>query len=385
MKQVKLMLTPQPGAKPEYIDDIRLVDESPQLLAVWQNSLPSDLITIEAYSKDSWAWKPGSDWITLTVKSSTGRNKLPGFCDYLKQRQKSAFARFPPTGIFVISYIQPKSTPDAFRMQCRVAIDMSRIPNCTLKPLTIPKAAIKPPSTSVPSGPPRRGGGLLAKLVGAQERTNYHVAMASTKKKPDAMPVNAATSVEGASTKSSDTKRTAAEVFSAFRQSMQDRMLDFDLDDSEEVLRVQVSLAEHVAGLSDEDKGRVTMEVLKYMVYEAAEEVNDEWIAHKEPSEFMDEVTIAIYKEGAAPDDVLEEVNKGELPDEVRGQQRAIQEERNRQVNKVENRTSQLVEADAHRQLDNEDEEDLAVLNTSKRDRRTIEDYEREKKRSRGS
>ncbi|GAX28775.1 hypothetical protein FisN_25Lh167 [Fistulifera solaris] len=375
------MLTPQPGAKPEYIDDIRLVDDSPALLAIWQNNLPSDQITIEAYSKDSWAWKPGSDWATLTVESSTGRNKLPGFCDYLKQRQKSAVARFPPTGIFVISYIQPKSTPDAFRMQCRIAIDMSRIPNCNLKPLTVPKAAIKPPSTSV--GRPRQGGGLLAKLVGAQERTNYHFAMASSKKKPDAAPVNAA--VEGVSTKSSVTKRTAAEVFSAFRQSMQDKMLDFDLDESEEVLHVQVSLAEHVAGLSDEDKGRVTMEVLKYMVYEAAEEVNDEWIAHKEPSEFMDEVTIAIYKEGAAPDNVLEEVNKGELPDEVRGQQRAIQEERNRQVNKAENRTSQLVEADAHRQLDDEDEEDLAVLNTSKRDRRTIEDYEREKKRSRGS
>jgi hypothetical protein len=382
MKQIKLMVTPQPGAKPEYIDDIRLVDDSPALLAIWQNNLPSDQITLEAYSKDSWAWKPGSDWITLTVESGTGRNKLPGFCDYLKQRQKSAFARFPPTGIFVISYIQPKSTPDAFRMQCRVAIDLSRIPNCNLKPLTVLKAAIKPPSTSV--GPPRKGGGLLAKLVGAQERTNHHVAMASTKKKADAAPVNAA--VEGASTKpSSVTKRTAAEVFSAFRQTMQDKMLDFDLDESEEVLRVQVSLAEHVAGLSDEDKGRVTMEVLKYMVYEAAEEVNEEWIAHKEPSEFMDEVTIAIYKEGAAPDNVLEEVNKGELPDEVRGQQRAIQEERNRQVNKAENRTSQLVEADAHRQLDDGDEEDLAVLNTAKRDRRTIEDYEREKKRSRGS
>lgn len=378
MKQIKLMLTPQPGAKPEYIDDLRLLDASPVMLEVWQSKLPADQITIEAYTRDTWAWKPGNDWVTLTVESSTDRNKLPGFCDYLKQRQKSAYARFPPTGIFVISYIQSKSSADSFRMQCRVAVDMSKIPNCNLKPLVLPKAA-KPATAAAPQAPARKGG-LLAKLVGAQERTNFHVAMASTKK-PESTKVDALDSSKGGVAEN----RTAAEVLSSFRQTMHDKMLDFDLDEAEDTLRVKISLAEHVAGLSNDDKARVTMEVLKYMVYEAAEEVNDEWIAHKEPSEFMDEVTIAIYKEGAAPEEVLEEVNKGELPDEVRGQQRAIQEERNRQVYKVESRTSQIVEADVHRQLDDEDEEDLAVLNTSKRDRRTIEDYEREKKKARGS
>ena len=385
MKQIKLMLIPQPGAKPEYIDEVRLVDENPALREIWQNTLPAEEITIEAYAKDSWAWKPGSDWVTLTVESSTGRNKLPGFCDYLKQRQKSAFARLPPTGIFVISYIQPKTPADSFRMQCRVAVDMTRIPNCNVKPLVLPKTVKPPPAAAPKAGPPRKGGvGLLAKLVGAQERTNHHVAMASTTKKPDVTQANAAVeSTQGVMV--TTTNRTATEVFSAFRQSMQDKMLDFDLDENEEVLHVKVSLAEHVTGLSEDDKERVTMEVLKYMVYEAAEEVNDEWIAHREPSEFMDEVTIAVYKEGAAPEEVLEEVNKGELPDEVRGQQRAIQEERSRQVYKVESRTSQIVEADAHRQMDDDDEEDLAVLNTSKRDRRTIEDYEKEKKRARGS
>ena len=55
-------------------------------------------------------------------------------------------------------------------------------------------------------------------------------------------------------------------------------------------------------------------------------------MAIKEPSEFMDEFVIAVYKEGAAPPEVLEELNKGELPDEVRGQQQAIQQERQRQV-----------------------------------------------------
>ena len=73
------------------------------------------------------------------------------------------------------------------------------------------------------------------------------------------------------------------------------------------------------------------MEILKYIVYEQAEEVNDEWIAHKEPSEFMDEATIAIYKEGEAPPEVLEDMNKADLPDEIKGQQRAIQQEQQTQ------------------------------------------------------
>jgi hypothetical protein len=55
---------------------------------------------------------------------------------------------------------------------------------------------------------------------------------------------------------------------------------------------------------------------------------------------FMDDVVILVYKEGAAPDDVLEELNQGELPEEVRGQQRAIQEAQARLVAQTTNRTA---------------------------------------------
>lgn len=124
------------------------------------------------------------------------------------------------------------------------------------------------------------------------------------------------------------------------------------------------------------------MEVLKYIIYEQAEEVNEEWIASKEPSEFLDEVTICIYKEGEAPEDVLEDMNKAELPDEVRGQQRALQE----QLLKAEQQRSLKLEkfkqkAALQQQNAAAGEQDFAVLNSQKRDRRTIEDYERESKR----
>lgn len=127
------------------------------------------------------------------------------------------------------------------------------------------------------------------------------------------------------------------------------------------------------------------MEVLKYIVYEAAEEVNEEWIAHKEPSEFMDEVVISIYKEGEAPPDVIEDINKAELPDEILGQQRALQQQQQR-LN--ETRANKDIQEKQRLALAQESGDDFAQLNTKKRDRRTIEEIQAEMKdpkRQRGS
>ena len=144
-------------------------------------------------------------------------------------------------------------------------------------------------------------------------------------------------------------------------------------------MKLPISLKDHTQDLLDSEKPKVTMEILKYMVYEAAEEVNEEWIAYKEPSEFMDECVIAIYKEGAAPPEVLEDINKGELPDEVRGQQRALSEQRAKTFQKKDEKQSQVMQKQA---FDEDEYDDLEVLNTNKRDRRTIEDYEREKRQA---
>jgi hypothetical protein len=122
------------------------------------------------------------------------------------------------------------------------------------------------------------------------------------------------------------------------------------------------------------------MQILKFIVNEQAEEVNEDWICHSEPSEFMDEIVISVYKE--APPDVLEEVNKVELPEEVVGQQRAIQEARQRAVAKQEaDRDKQLQQM----AMQEDKEEEMATLNVHKRDRRTIEEIQLEKMNSNGS
>lgn len=434
MKQIKLSLIPQPGAKPEFLAELALVNDDddhhpstsaaiadqhqPQeRMMIWNQHLPSEIV-LEAYTRESWAWKPSTDhWTaTLTVQSVDGRNKLTGFLDYLKQRQKSAYGRFAPTGVFVVSYVQPSgnrsssgasSRQQIAQMTCRVALDLTKIPKCNLKPATgessgshtdQPLRKTQPAAVSTAATATGKGGGFLGKLVGAQQRTNQHVVAARTKPVGDAAAAGTTTTTTGgiddddlmitptttATMNPPPTAlRTSQQVLTQFRQAMQDKMLDFDLHEDEQEMKIELTLSAFTTGLSEQDKAqqRVTMEILKYMVYEAAEEVNEEWIAYKEPSEFMDEVTIAIYKEGAAPPEVLEEINKGELPDEVRGQQRALQEARHRQANQAEVRQKQQVEMDVHRNFDDEaDAEEFSALNKNKRDRRTIEDYERERR-----
>jgi hypothetical protein len=397
MKEIKLYLIPQPGSKPEFLASLQVVDPSPAVSKLWNDTLP-DQVVLEGYTRDSWAWKPSSVWQNITCVSTDGRNKLPGFTGYLKQRTKSAYGRFQ-SAVFVVSYIQSKAASiDPNRVECRITLDPSKIPGCTLPAPAAAVTAVRPPQpavavTAAAAAPPKRKSGLLGKLLMGQQRTNQHVAIANAPSRSAIAAASASAAAISTNTGAAQNGAAAAaaavplktlqQVFADFRQSMQDKMLDFDLID-DVVTKIKVSVNEQSAGLPASDKANVKMEVLKYMVYEAAEEVNEEWIAFKEPSEFLDEVIISIYKEGAAPPEVMEEINKGELPDEIRGQQQAAMQERQRQVAYQEQKQKSRLESEAIRSLranDDDDEGDeLEALNTNKRDRRSIADYEKEKR-----
>lgn len=372
---------PTPGATPEFLATLEGLGSS-----VIPSDLPDKLI-IENYTRDPWAWKPNpSVWQSFQTKSVDGRNKLPGFLKYLKDRTKSAFGRFADKeSIVVISYIQkvaPSGSPP--QLECRLAWDLSSVPGCPMKPpppKPIPAAVLanvqKPPAKKIPpkhNVRQRKGGGLLGNLVASANRTVAAVQKDKAKPKAD-------TVADGSSSGASN-KKSAQQVMAEFRQKMSEKMLDFDIS-SEGVLRVSINPSEYHKDLATlADKAKITMEILKYMVYESVEEVNEDWIAHKEPSEFMDEATIAVYKEGEAPAEVLEEVNKGELPDEIRGQQRAMQAEQQKQAEMKEKSMAQKKarQALAERAADDDDTE---VLNQNKRDRRTVAEYQEEQKRAR--
>ena len=379
-KQIQLFLMPTPGAKPEFLATVEGTDKTPL-----DSSLP-DKIVLENYTRDPWAWKPNpSVWQIFQVKSVDGRNKLPGFLKYLKDRQKSAFGRFAEKeSILVISYIQKAEV----LMECRMAWDISTIPGCPMKPPP-PKpvqqvvaeankvAAAKPPPAANKDKPKRKGAGLLGNLVASQKRTNVHVQTASKAKKEEAEAGQGQAGEDG-SGGAAEGKRSAQQVMAEFRQKMEEKMLDFDIS-PDPVMKVQVNLAEQQKDLATlEDKAKITMEILKYIVYEQCEEVNEEWIAYKEPSEFMDEITIAIYKEGQAPPEVLEDMNKGELPDEVRGQQQALQAERQKQMEMKERSKEMELQRKALQERAAE-EDGHEALNQNKRDRRTIEEIQRDR------
>ena len=380
------MLVPEPGKPAQALATLQVVDPSPAVSKVWEQvHTHSKTVVLEGYTRDSWAWKPGAaTWNVVIVQSVDGKKKLPGFHKYLKERQKCAYGRFllgETTGIWVVSYVQ-KPTGHEDRIESRICLDLTKIPGCTLSAAP-PKAArapmTAPPTAAASAGAPvrkRSGAGLLGKLVGAQKKTNSHVAVAKAPR-----PVAAPPEVSTTGGFSAEAK-TAANVLAEFRNEMEQKMMDFDISGESE-FRVPISLSKYTAGLSEADLPKVTMEILKYMVYEAAEEVNEEWIAHKEPSEFMDEVTIVVYKEGCAPPEVLEELNKAELPEEAKAQQRALQSERQRQISAAERKRDQALELGAHSAFAEDEDDGVAALNANKRDRRTLEDYEREKKKSR--
>ena len=104
-----------------------------------------------------------------------------------------------------------------------------------------------------------------------------------------------------------------------------------------------------------------------------AEEINEAWIAAKEPGEFMDEAIIAVYKEGYAPEEVLEDINKGEVPDEVRQEQRAMRQQRDRE----ESRKLKMLQEQNLKKATGKDD-GVAALNTNKRDRRSQEEIQRD-------
>ena len=425
--KIPIHIIPSPGAPDEFMATIQPLiisnhdeNDRKRVENIW-NTMINEIqrttksnsmnkIVLEGYTRDGWSWKPNADhWVTMTVRNhheNQQKKKLVNFVKYLKERQKSAYGRFGSLGLFVVSYVQSINNNNTDQMDCRITTDCTLVPNCTIVPLMpqshdrVPKpltskvddhdrqsitkntAVVPPPTTSVKIR--EKGGGFLGKLVGAQQRTNQHVVVSKLpsartvdqqQRRDCGIDITSTTNrgVDTSNTISNVISKSAQEVIAEFRQECHDVMSNFDLS-NEEMTQIPIVLRDYTRLVStEEDKLKISMDILKYIVFEAAEEVNEEWIAHKEPSEFMDDIIITIYKEGAAPDDVLEDINHAELPDEIRGQQRALQEQQLQRNIKKSKANGPVIPCD-------EEYDDFEALNTNKRDRRTVEDYEREKR-----
>ena len=415
MDETTILLVPAPGAKPEFLATVE-----PAGAGASGGDLPFEVV-LSSYTRDGWAMTappPTEPWKNTWLKSVDGRGKLPGFLKYLRERKKVPMGRFEPAaagstgkGVIVVPFEQPSPPAGLLGdgsdasvhdlIYCRYILDESQIGRGYCRPGPSPEAiaqqqkqkqmaqmqqqqqqlqqlqAKTKATSSAPKPAPkssRASSGMLGNLMAATKRTNTQL---------DAVPVRKTASAStnagaglGVGAGGSGLTGTGA-VMAQFRQDVEQKMLDFRNDATQTCLKVPISIATIVRDLPPELKQSVTMDVLKYVVYEQAEEVGeDKWVAAKEPSEFMDECIVAVYKEGHAPQDVLEDMNKGELPDEILQQQRAMRQARVKEVARKETK------ADAQRHKETvgsgAPDDEAWTLNTQKRDRRTIEEIQKE-------
>mmetsp|Transcript_24030 Transcript_24030/g.56716 ORF Transcript_24030/g.56716 Transcript_24030/m.56716 type:complete len:412 (+) Transcript_24030:60-1295(+) len=401
MGPIEFRLVPTPGAKPEFLAKVEPIRKEDSPSQLWQSMISRNkVLVLEGYTRDSWALDTAATkWSSIQVKSVDGRNKLPGFVKYLRERQKACFGRFVAstsnannknnlnTFVLVISYKQTSST----QLSCRVA-PIDSIPKCRLRPKsseTAPAAIGKVQAQSSTGKQKKKGFGLLGNLVGAQRRTNHQVVTANTTTSQRSTAATGEnqrtyqpeqTSEDTGSANESIELVSSGKILADFRHAMEQKMLDFDIA-PDMSMKVPVKLSEHTKRVQESDKDKITMEVLKYIVYEQAEEVNEEWIAHKEPSEFTDEIIVAIYKDAdSAPADVIEEMNQAEIPEEVKAEQNMAEKKRRQQeANAL--RIQEALHRQALRKMAAGDKGEvgaggISVLNTEKRDLRTIEEIQ---------
>lgn len=393
MNESTILLSPAPGAKGDFLTTVCPLESS----ASDEDTLPFE-ITLGGYSRDKWAMDTTEDlakgWKTAFVQSVDGRGKLPGFLKYLKDRKKAAFGKFDTDNgtkaILVVPPDQPEPPSSSSYnkedvMFCRFILDTSKLRNPekkTVAPtnhlqhpsqLMIPNP-IKPTETIPQKTKPKKKSiknsnsmknGFLGNLLGATRKTEAHLA---------AVPKSSVFK----NTKSDsigDGEFTSGSAIAQFRQDTEQKLLDFKQDLSLTQIKLPVSIAEITKNLDSDQKRNVTMDVLKYIVYEQTEEIGeDKWIAAKEASDYMDEVIISVYKEGCAPAEVLEDLNKGDLPDEIRGQQRAMREASMKLQAKKEEKKDLLRQQQTMKSATS----GITELNTNKRDRRTIAEIQRD-------
>ena len=428
MNETTINLTPSPGMKPEFLATVEPLSTT---TTSQQFSLPFEIV-LDGYTREPWssgmAHKSSSSsgqdsntntsgWKTGYLLSTDGRNRLPGFLKYLRDRKKACISKFtdsttastrailvvpfdpPPissehqllpegvdkTQLLYVMYLSDdrllnrgkKSPIDANKQiqmeqqklkekqrqqqQQKLQREQQQQKIQREQQQQVQKQQMAQRSTSQTSSSKKGiGGGILGNLLGAQQRTDTHLDVVRTKRRNNDL--------------APDLTSGAAGVITSFREKVAADLEKFKSDRSTFVAKVPISLAKLVTSVPIEERDKVTMDVFKYVVYEQVEEVGmDKWIAAKEPTDFIDEIVIAVYKEGHAPADVLEDLNKADLPDELKGLSRHMADTQSKMAQRKDKKNS---EAMLKQNIVGED--NVVVLNTNKRDRRTLEQIQKD-------
>ena len=405
MNETTIMLTPSPGVKPEFLATVEPLSMKSSSSQQQHLSLPFELV-LDGYTREPWssgmsdnAKDNSISWKTAYLLSTDGRNRLPGFLKYLRDRKKACIAKFTDsTASTKAILVVPFDPPPIPLEQLSDGVDKNQLLYVKYladervlkgKPPTKDveqqnhkekqmqqqkkiqhqqqkqqkqqqhqrKQAVMPQSISSTKG---IGGGILGKLMGAQQRTDNHLDVVRTKRRNNDL--------------APDLTSGAAGAITSFREKVATDLEKFKSDNNTFVTKISISLAALTNEVPIEERDKVTMDVFKYVVYEQVEELGmDRWVAAKEPTDFVDEAIIAVYKEGHVPADVLEDLNKADVPDEVKGLSRHIADTQSKTAQRKDKRNSEVI-----MRQNAVGEDNVVVLNTNKRDRRTMEQIQKD-------
>jgi hypothetical protein len=397
MNETTIMLKPSPGVKPEFLATV-------EPLASMKTSLPFELV-LEEYTREPWSsglqnkhTEATIGWKTGYLLSTDGRNRLPGFIAYLRDRKKACIAKFNNStastkAILVIPFDPPpipleQLPADVDKSQLlyvKYLADERVLNRCNqpaknphkqqimgqqkLEDKQVQQQKQKKQQKIQRDQPPRQqqitskkgvGGGILGNLLGAQQRTDNHLDVVRTKRRNNDL--------------APDLTSGAAGVITSFREKVAADLEKFKSDNTLFLTKVSISLASLVNSVPSEERDKVTMDVFKYVIYEQVEELGmDRWVAAKDPTDFVDECIITVYKEGHAPADVLEDLNKADLPTELKGLSRHMADTQSKTAQRKDKRNSEVI---MKQNIVGED--NVVVLNTNRRDRRTLEQIQKD-------
>jgi len=380
-------------------------------------SLRLDSYTRAPYSRPPPKPTPSlpHEWHTLWLRSTDGRGKLPGFLGFLKGRKKSALGRFESpvmdedTGgvveaVFVVPYDQPR-VPQGEEGEgkgdlvfVRYCLDGRGLKEEVAVAPVVGKSqrGMQPPrqrNTSTPNTSTNSTNGTKPKKKSStpapQKGLFSRMVLSATLKQKNTPHSTHPRHRPGPTPSPTTPTHTAGHIISQIRTLLQTSLTTFLQSPTETSIKIPVSLAAHTKDLSDEEKEKVGMEVVKFLVSEQVDEIGEEegWVSMREPGEFADEAVFAVYKKGAVPVDIMEDMMKGDMPDEAKNEARAQQEAKTR-----ENERKARKEANSNLRAAMRNQahagEHTKSLNHSKRDRRSIEDIQRDMgsdgKRARG-
>ncbi|KAL7531268.1 hypothetical protein ACHAXR_003946 [Thalassiosira sp. AJA248-18] len=421
MNETTILLSPSPGdpnVKPDFLATVEpLIPRQPSF------TFPFELV-LDGYTREPWSSgkmdqnssnNNSNEWQSCYLLSTDGRNRLAGFIQYLQGRKKAAVAKFEATdasssvapgsgkALLVVPFDPPpiptEELPDGVdtsqvifvkylrdesilkkgsnrdmqkqQQQQKMLQQQKLMQEKQQQQLMQQKKAQQqqsqrkmppaPAPASASASSSSKKGGLLGNLLGAQRRTENHLSLVRTKKSSNDADFDPNTGVAG--------------CIKAFRTTITAKLQHFKSDPTTFSTKISIDLASLIKSIpSMEERDKLTMDAFKFTVYEQVEEVGeDQWIAAKEPSEFMDECTIAIYKDGHCPQDVLEDLNRGELPDEIKGQARHLVEAQSKAILRKGNKEAERMVKESI-----VGESNVTVLNTNKRDRRTLEQIQKD-------